>query len=142
MRTYNILCMFIYIGIRFVNRLSTRFRCLRKILSIDPATNDPVCGPVSITMTVSPSDGVVITQPKAFTYNISGLADIVYTIRWTGVHDGHLYRLFASIGKFPGKFCCTGIIIVCTNSIRICIYCPAMVFNTVNITLKSLCILV
>ncbi|XP_065915183.1 receptor-type tyrosine-protein phosphatase eta-like isoform X2 [Dysidea avara] len=88
-------------GIRFVNRLSTRFRCLRKILSIDPATNDPVCGPVSITMTVSPSDGVVITQPKAFTYNISGLADIVYTIRWTGVHDGHLYRLFASIGKFP-----------------------------------------
>ena len=92
----------IYIGIRFARIISTASGCFHKIVSYVPATNEPVCGPVSFTVTVSPSDGVVLTQLNASIYDVSGLADIVYTIRWIGIHDGHLSRLGSTTGKFIG----------------------------------------
>ncbi|XP_065914326.1 uncharacterized protein [Dysidea avara] len=51
--------------------------CLSIITSWNPVTSDPVCGPVSYDVTISPSDGVVMMRTTDTTYNFTGL--IPYT---------------------------------------------------------------
>ena len=119
---------YLHTGIHFATSYYTFDGCLFKTLSYYPFTNDPVCEPVSMTLTVSPSDAVIITQLNASTYNVSGLADIVYTIKWTGVHDGHLFLISTTTGKFTGDYCCT---CICTSVIHICIYCPVTAVHSI-----------
>ena len=42
-------------------------------LSWDPFTSDPVCGPVSYDVTISPSDGVMMMRITNTSYNFTGL---------------------------------------------------------------------
>ena len=43
------------------------------IVSWDPSTSDPVCGPVSYNVTISPSDGVVVMIINDTSYNFTAL---------------------------------------------------------------------
>ena len=43
------------------------------IVSWDPSTSDPVCGPLSYNVTISPSDGVTVMIITDTTYNFTTL---------------------------------------------------------------------
>ena len=43
------------------------------IVSWDPSTSDPVCGPLSYNVTISPSDGVTVMRITDTTYNFTTL---------------------------------------------------------------------
>ena len=54
-------------------------------ISWDPATSDPLCGPVSYVVTISPSDGVVMMKITDTSYNFTGITpDNSYTVTVAG----------------------------------------------------------
>ena len=58
------------------------------IISWDPVTSDPVCGPVSYDVTISPFDGVVMMKINDTSYNFTGLTpDNSYTVTVAGRND-------------------------------------------------------
>ena len=58
------------------------------IISWDPVTSDPVCGPVSYDVMISSSDGVVMMRIAGTSYNSTGLTpDNSYTVTVTGRND-------------------------------------------------------
>jgi len=58
------------------------------VASWDPITGDPLCGPVSYDVTISPSDGVMIVRITDTSYNFTGLTtDNSYTITVAGRND-------------------------------------------------------
>ena len=58
------------------------------MISWDPVTSDPVCGPVSYDITISPSDGVVMMRITDTSYNFTGLTpDNNYTVTVAGRND-------------------------------------------------------
>ena len=62
--------------------------CLNSVASWDPITGDPLCGPVSYDVTISPSDGVMIVRITDTSYNFTGLTtDNSYTITVAGRND-------------------------------------------------------
>jgi len=61
--------------------------CLENFVTIswDPFTSDPVCGPVSYDVTISPSDGVMMMKITDTSYNFTGLQfDTNYTVTVAG----------------------------------------------------------
>ena len=70
--------------------------CLSIITSWDPFTSDPVCGPVSYDVTISPSDGVTMIRINDTSYNFTGVTpDNNYTVTVTG-------RNYVGVGE-PAK---------------------------------------
>lgn len=63
--------------------------CLTDVtISWNPVTSDPVCGPVSYDVTISPSDGVMMMRITDTSYNITGLTpDNSYTVTVAGRND-------------------------------------------------------
>jgi len=58
------------------------------MISWDPVSSDPVCGPVSYNVTISPSDGVVMMRITDTFYNFTGLTlDNNYTVTVAGRND-------------------------------------------------------
>jgi len=63
--------------------------CLSIIASWDPVTSDPLCGPVSYDVTISPSDGVMMMRITDTSYNFTRLTpDNSYTVTVAGRNDG------------------------------------------------------
>ena len=57
-------------------------------MSWDPFTSDPVCGPVSYDVTISPSDGVMVMRINDTSYNLTGLQfGTNYTVTVAGRND-------------------------------------------------------
>jgi len=60
---------------------TTASGCLSTIVSWDPVASDPVCGPVSYDVAISPSDGVMMMRITDNSYNFTGLTpDNSYTV--------------------------------------------------------------
>jgi len=54
--------------------ITTTDTCINDVsISWNPVTSDPVCGPVSYDVTISPSDGVMMMRITDTSYNITGL---------------------------------------------------------------------
>ena len=85
------LVFFIYVGPPFAaNYLYEEERCLTDFtISWDPVASDPVCGPVSYNVTVSSSNGVMITvTTNGISYNFTELTpDNNYTVTVVGRND-------------------------------------------------------
>ena len=60
-------------SIRSITTSDTSCLTSHAVVSWDPSSSDPVCGPVSYDVTVSPSDGVMITRITNTSYNLTGL---------------------------------------------------------------------
>ena len=60
-------------------------------MSWDAVTSDPVCGPVSYDVTISPSDGVMMMRITDTSYNFTGLIpDNSYTVTVAGRNDASM----------------------------------------------------
>jgi len=85
--------------------ITTASGCLSTIVSWDPVTSDPVCGPVSYNVTISPSDGVMMMRITDTSYNFTGLTpNNSYTVTVTGRNDAGVGRPFSSIVSVEGNF--------------------------------------
>ena len=61
--------------------------------SWDPVISDPVCGPVSYDVTISPSDGVMMMRITDTSYNFTGLIpDNSYTVTVAGINNAGVGR--------------------------------------------------
>ena len=61
--------------------------------SWDPVTSDPVCGPVSYDVTISPSGGVTMMRITDISYNFTGLIpNISYTVTVAGRNNAGVGR--------------------------------------------------
>ena len=66
--------MYMYIGKPSTGNLTFTEVCVSDAaISWDPVTSDPVCGPVSYDVTISPSDGVVMMRLTDTSYNFTRL---------------------------------------------------------------------
>jgi len=74
-----------------VENLNFTRGCLSILASWDPVSSDPVCGPVSYNVTISPSDGVMMMRVTNTSYNITGLRpDNSYIVTVAGRNDAGL----------------------------------------------------
>jgi len=69
-----------------VHNIIEKERCLSDFtVSWNPVTSDPVCGPVSCDVTISPSNGVMMMRITDTSYNITALTpDTSYTVTVAG----------------------------------------------------------
>ena len=86
---------------------TTSSGCLSTIVSWDPVTSDPVCGPVSYDVTISPSDGVMMMRITDTSYNFTGLTpDNIYTATVAGINDAGVGVSASMVASVAGNLVC------------------------------------